>query len=225
MRMEEKILFKEKTRKLITAIQIVIILLGIFMMAVCVADTVESQIRYSHRHDFGCVYDKDGNLFTEGDYQSKSSKYSSVHAYIEGEYKKHGYDDGIVEDCGLIWCDNLEQAQKEELEDCLLFYIPMSIVIIAVMIAVSLLLKLAKQKYFVTEQRIYGKKGYKKFDVSFDDILSIKKENKEITIKTEDKILKLFAYKNSAAIYDHIKPYAREEETSQQIVVDDIKLF
>ena len=156
--MEEKILFKEKTRKLITAIQIVIVLLGIFMMAVAVAEV-------------------------------------------------------------------LADVQNEWFEETLLWYCQISTIIIAVMIAVSLLLKLAKQKYFVTEQRIYGKKGYKKFDVSFDDILSIKKESKEITIKTEDKILNLFAYKNSAAIYDHIKPYAREEETSQQIVVDDIKLF
>lgn len=222
--MEEKILFKEKTHKFITTVQIAIILLGIFMITVCVVDIVESQIRYSHRHDFGCVYDKNETiLFTKGDYQSKSSQYSSVHDYIEGEYKKHN-GEGIVEDCDLIWCDNLEQVQKEQLEDDLIFYIPMSIIIVAVMISISLLLKLAKQKYFVTEQRIYGKKGYKKFDISFGDILSIKKENKKITIKTEDKILNLSAYKNNTAIYDHIKPYA-QEEISQPVIVDDIKLF
>ena len=158
--MKEGILYKGKTHKLITTIHIVLILLGLFMIAVPVVDL-------------------------------------------------------------------LSDIQSDWFEETLLFCIQIWTIVIAVMIAVSLLLKLAKQKYFVEAERIYGKKGYKKFDISFKEILEMKKYDKTVIIKTEKTTVALSLHKNYDEICSLIEPFVPENDsaTAGTSVVDDIKLF
>lgn len=86
---------------------------------------------------------------------------------------------------------------------------------------------LSKCKFSVTENNIYGKKGSKKFDIAFSDIVEIMQKGKSIIIKTDKKKLKLSPLKNCDEIYSHIKPFVTEKPITQQVTstVDDIKLF
>lgn len=87
-----------------------------------------------------------------------------------------------------------------------------------------------KSKFSVSENSIYGKKGHKKFHISFGDITALSKEGNGIVIKTEKEQLKLSPLKQCEEIYRHIKSFVPESATGAigaqaTNTVDDIKLF
>lgn len=84
-----------------------------------------------------------------------------------------------------------------------------------------------KCKFSVTENNIYGKKGSKKFDIAFIDIVAISQKGKGIIINAENNKLKLSPLENCDEIFNYIKPFVPERTTTQQSTstVDDIKLF
>ena len=84
---------------------------------------------------------------------------------------------------------------------------------------------LTKYKFSVSENNVYGKKGNKKFNISFKDITEISLKGKTIIIQTESIKLKLSPLKNYNEIYNYIKSFAPKTAIEQQVknTVDNIK--
>ena len=228
--MKEEILFKGKSRKLVTVVQTLFILLFVAIMAITVAVIIDNQNYCSHRHAFYCANDESENvLFTEQDYNSKKSEYSSVHDYMQGEYQKHknSSEIAITCECDFFVMGDLEKLSEEYLESDLELFTPIWAIAIVALVAFLFLIKLAKQKYFVEAERIYGKKGYKKFDISFKEILEMKKYDKKVMIKTEKAEVELSLSENYDEICGLIEPFVpvQDNATAGTSVVDDIKLF
>ncbi|MBR6502835.1 MAG: hypothetical protein IKT42_05275 [Clostridia bacterium] len=226
--MNEGILFKGKSQKSVTVVQIIAILFVVLVIASTFITIIGDQLYYSHQHTFGCAHDESDNIvFTEKDYNSKKSEYASVHDYMEGEYKKYKNtnDFAITRDCELI--GNLVEMRNNATWDALETYVPIWVISVVALIAFLFLIKLAKQKYFVEAERIYGKKGYKKFDISFKEILEMKKYDKTVIIKTEKTTVALSLHKNYDEICGLIEPFVpvQDNATAGTSVVDDIKLF
>lgn len=111
--------------------------------------------------------------------------------------------------------------------ELLIFFIIISSIFLLTISVSIYCIYLTKCKFSVTENNIYGKKGHKKFDISFNDIIEIRKIGKGIIIKAENKELKLSPLKKCEEIYNYIKSFVPESTTEQQSTstVDGIKLF
>lgn len=110
---------------------------------------------------------------------------------------------------------------------------PLTLLMCTLIVLLIIYICLTRCKYFITETNIYGKKGYKKFDITFSDIIEITQKGKSLTLKTENSQLKLSPLKNCEEIYNYIKPFVSERKVEQPTTkteastnaVDDIKLF
>ena len=236
--MEEKILFKEKTHKFLTFIQVVFIVALVGAIGLCTLwfnnNLHGLDWMYEHEHDEYCVTTFDDQfVFEEADYLAVKDKYSSFHEFIEVEYAKlpdKDYHDQYI-DCEILIYGSVDAAidnfydqygtpLSDYINDC-------GVVLLVAIIPFGLLalLKSKRSKFVVTENTINGKKGYKKFNIAFSDIKRITQKGKCITIETENKKLKLSSLKNCDEIYNHIKPFVVEEPVIQQVAsnVDNIK--
>lgn len=202
--MEEKILFEVKTHRFITVIQSIFIVTLIGAIGLCTLwfynDLHGLDWMYEHKHDEYCATTFDDQiLFEEKDYLAVKDKYSSFHEFVEAEYAKlpdKEYHDEFI-DCDILIFGSVEAAIDnfyDEYGTPLLYYIIDCMVVIAISaipFILLILLKSQRSKFVVTENNIYGKKGHKKFDISFSDIIEITKKGKGIIIKTENSQLKL----------------------------------
>lgn len=102
--------------------------------------------------------------------------------------------------------DYLTHSSVYDSDDIIFLIIVTSIFLLAIS-AFVYFIYLTKYKFSVNENNIYGKNGYKKFDISFNDITEISLKGKTIIIKTENIKLKLSPLKNCNEIYNYIKPF------------------
>ncbi|MBE6787209.1 MAG: hypothetical protein E7537_02555 [Ruminococcaceae bacterium] len=248
--MEEKILFEVKTHKFLPFIKITLVLFVAILVAYYVKELYDCSHFYDdHIHDSSCVGkvdEIDDLIFTEKDYETKRDEYSTFSEYIEGEYKKNKYkyissignieNNMIYTNCEVLEYGSISSANRSfflgHYDEWAFQWIIWGSIILALLIILSIA-TIQKCNYIVTENTIKGKKGIKKFDISFSEIIEITKKGKVIIIKTEKKKLKLSTLKNSDEIYNYIKPFVPEIKIVQQPTnvetntntVDDIKLF
>lgn len=238
--MEEKVLFKVKSHKFVTVIAWIFIVAFVGAIALCTYyyynDLHGLDWKYDHQHTEKCVITFDDvTLFTKEDYLAVKDKYPSYHAFVEDQYPKlidKSYHDQYI-DCDILKYGSVEAANNKFYEE---YGTPLShyindcmVVVVASLIPLILIiiLKSKQSKFVVTESNIYGKKGYKKFNISYDDIIDIEQKANKIIIKISNKVLKLSALKKCDEIYNYIKPFVPEKIITQQSTseVDDIKLF
>lgn len=239
--MEEKILFKVKTHKFILFFRLMVILFLMGAISLCTVWFYEElhglDWMYEHKHDEYCAQTFDDELlFKEGDYLATNDQYHSFHEFIEVEYAKlpdKEYHDEYI-DCDILVYGGVDAAidyiyseYDTPLEDYIYNCANCLMIALIPYILIILPIKSQRSKFVVTEYNLHGKKGCRKFNISFTDIIEITQKGKSITIKTEKKKLKLSSLKNCDEIYNHIKPYVPEKTISQQATstVDDIKLF
>lgn len=216
--MDETIVFKNlktKTKKLFVFIIVLAILLNI---AYCFLGPIQEGIYYyeehviNDEHYYECYNEKGQKAYDKGDWSWFATNDPSI--YTENcKYKQ--FDSALA--CGIA-----------QIFDYWLFdvIVVTSICLVIVVICICCIC-LTRCKFNVTPNNIYGKKGAKKFDIAFKDIVELTQKRKGIIIKTADKKLNVSPLKNCDEIYKFIKPYVPERIIAQQSTgtVDDIKLF
>ena len=222
--MEEKIIFENvrtKTKKsFVIIIVLSILLFVVFALQLFVGSAYEyDQHIAKDDHYYECYNEKGKSLIAE--YENNPS------LNIDVMLKETEGVDAI--NCEYNNFDNVFDCFLHELfnSDLLFLFIVISSACILIILLSIYCIYLTKCIFSVTENNIYGKKGFKKFDIAFIDIVAITQKRKCIIINTKNNKLKLSPLKKSDEIYNHIKPFVPERTITQQStsIVDDIKLF
>ena len=132
--------------------------------------------------------------------------------------------------CNYYDCDNAFEAliQMFGTYDYILYqFIGVSIICLLIIAITIIYICSTKCKFNVTENNICGKKGSKKFVISYSDIKEIAIKGKGIIIRTENQQFKISPLKNCNEIYNQVKLLVPKSTTEQQTTstVDDINLF
>lgn len=221
--MEEKEVFKNiRTKTKISLIFLIIFTILAYVWFVSFMFQSDEYERYKEHtfydeHDYECynevgkeVYDKCGGVdFPIHLSEAEGADTSNCQYYFESTFD---------------YCiDALVDSPNDEMT---FFVIATSIFLLIVSLCIFCICR-GKCKFHVSENSIYGKKGHKKFHISFDDITKVSKEGNGIILKTENGQLKLSPFKKSEEIHNYIKAFLPESATELQVTetVDDIKLF
>lgn len=227
--MEEKILFKEKTHKFVLVLKIILVLI----VVLCGLKLYDSATYYNgHVHDMECVGGIDnygdsntGDLFTEEDYQEKSDNYATVNDYVIGEYNKNKYgfmyegrEVKLEPRCTVLEYGSIVAANSENFNDDLEYIFIYFIIILFPLIPVCIISR-KRSEFVVTENSIYGKKGHKNFNISYNEVIDITQEGKGIILETKNEKLKLSSLKNCNEIYNLIKPFVPEKPKAEEKLI------
>lgn len=240
--MEDKVLFRGKMNIFISVIQFIPVLFLVISISFCTLEFYDNSHaldwKYDHEHDEWCTQTfDDAFLFEEEDYLAVRDEYSSFHEFIEVQYANlpdKEYHDYYID------CDILRHGSADALID---YYFEADVLpdfisncIVCVVISMGLgifaiMLNRFKCKLSLTEKAIFVKKGFKKFDIPFENITELYKKDLCITIKTENENLKLPAFKKCDEIYNLIALHTPEAAITRPVTcnatntVDGINLF
>lgn len=222
--MEEKIVFENVRTK--TKKSFVLILILLILAYTCFVSFffVGSAYEYNQHivkgdHYYECYNEKGKSVLAK----CENNPELNVDEMLQ---KTEGAD---ITNCDYYGCGNAFEAFIKVLNyDYMLFqFIIVSAICLLIISVTIYCIYSTKCKFSVTEKNIYGKKGFKKFDIAFIDIIAITQKRKGVIINTENNKLKLSPLKKCDEIFNYIKPLAPKTAIEQQSTstVDDINLF
>lgn len=112
----------------------------------------------------------------------------------------------------------------------LMLFIMLEIIIVGSLLPlfiIGFIIKIRKSEVKVFEDKITGKKGFKKFDIAYDKITHIEKYGKKLTIESLNKKVSLCALNNCDEIYNAIKPRVDEKVFAPRVILkkENIKII
>jgi len=103
----------------------------------------------------------------------------------------------------------------------ILFFILEILIIISLLplLIIWFIIKIRKSEIKVFENKITGKKGFRKFDIAYDKITHIEKSGKKLIIESVDRKVSLCALNNCDEIYNIIKQHVNEDVFAPRVIV------